>query len=52
MGLSLGKILKFFGEILILIGKNLPLSSAISQVASNHNLSESEVWSIWDKHGK
>lgn len=37
-----------FGEILKLIGERLPASAAISQVASKHNMSESEVWDIWN----
>lgn len=51
MAISIGTILKIIGEILIIIGTGLPLSSAISQVSSKHNLSESEVWNIWNKHG-
>lgn len=50
--MSWGDILKIIGEILILIGENLPVSSAISKVASKYNLSESEVWDIWNKYGE
>ena len=50
--MSLAKIIKIIAEILLIIAENLPLSYAISEVASKHNLSESEVWDIWNKHGK
>lgn len=52
MGLTLGQILKIIGEILIIIGKNIPLSLAVSQVATKHSISESEVWDMWEKYGK
>lgn len=46
---NIGKILVIIGEILKIIGKGIPLSNAISEVAKSNNLSESEVWDIWNK---
>lgn len=48
--MDLGTALIIIGKILIIIGKKIPLPSAISQVASEYDLSESEVWEIWNKY--
>ena len=45
-------ILAIIGEILIVISKGMSTQSAISRVASRHNLSESDVWDMWDKYGE
>ena len=50
--MSLAKILKIIAEILLIIAENLPLSYAISEVASKHNISKREVRNIWNQYGK
>ncbi|MBQ3077680.1 MAG: hypothetical protein IJC43_07460 [Clostridia bacterium] len=52
MKLPMSKILQIIEEILIIIGKNIPLSEAITGTAKKHTLPVDTVWDLWNRYGK
>ena len=48
MDIPLKKVLKIIAEILLLIAEHIPLKEAISSTALKFNVSELDVWNIWN----
>ncbi len=52
MKVDLRTVLAIIAEILLIIGRRIPISNAVSMVSRKHNLSESVIWDIRYRHGK